>query len=125
MNIKNSTNDRHFYNSYRRCYCSKHQTIQLGWKLYGYASMFVAYPLITLVTLGVLIKFQHQDFSVIFLVLVVASLASFNLISGYRELYKIMIAAGHTVKCSKKISRRGSFYNGTYSEFKILSEETK
>jgi hypothetical protein len=118
--MRNNKEDKTFYNSYIQCSCSKKQTVQLGWKLYGYGNMFITYPFLVVLIVSLILKLPDQNVGVIVFVAILALVSFMNYATGYREVYGVMSKAGHTRECCKKVSMRGAPYYGAYSEYKLM-----
>lgn len=112
---------REIHLKYARCYCPKHETIQLGWKLYWFLSCFAVIPFLVFWTIIILVYAPSPLF-------ILSAIAFIGLTAGlyllsFREFKNKMLKAGHAQECSKKIALRAALYDGIYSEFKIIGKE--
>lgn len=113
---------RQLYNSYTVCYCQKNQTVQLGWKLYGFGNMFVTYPLLALSTVFIVVTLLSEDYTSSLFLLFVVSIGILNIIFGYRAMYNLLTKANHTRHCASSVSIRAAPYYGIYSRYKLIGK---
>lgn len=110
------------YNSYIVCYCDKKQTIQLGWKLYGWGNVLVTYPLFVIAAVMVIVTLIAKDYTTAIILGFVLSIGGLNSIFAYRAMYLLMISAKHSNDCAKRVSARAIPYYGIYSHYKLMDE---
>lgn len=116
------TEKRYKSQKYIRCYCAKDEEILVGGKLYGVVNIFFMIP--ACLTLSVMVGIGETTLvtklgiiaGIILLPLLLA-------LSFYRHAKKIMLKAGHTESCSRKVAKQAAIHYGLYSEFRIIEKD--
>lgn len=112
--------DEKRYNSqkYVDCYCTKHAEVLVGMKMFNVLNIFcsgVALFFFTIILIG------HAELWIKVVVLVpFAGICILLPRWYYINAQKIMIKAGHSDSCSKKIGFLAALYAGGYSNFTIM-----
>lgn len=107
---------------YVDCYCDKHAKVLVGMKLYPYVNAVVLVGATWFLWL-----FLPSTIPLVakLAMLVVFGLAGLLLLSFYKDGKKMMIKAGHSEDCGRKIGRLVMLHAGTYSPFVIMKDITK
>lgn len=103
-------------NKYTQCYCDKKQIILLGWGINIYANIFASAALVVFCVATLFI--DPVGWPVLIALGEVAGWI-FLLKWTYRDFFKKMQKAGHSIHCSKRIARKAMMCHGQWSSFKI------
>lgn len=107
---------------YVTCYCTKRDKVLVG---------MVLYPIVNIIgVIGVVVilsVFLLAEISPLVKVgaLFVTGLVTLLPISYYKRAKDMMIKAGHTGECSRKVGRIITLHGGTYSPFCIMKVKEK
>lgn len=109
------------YKSYKYvdCYCAKHNQIQVGVDGYKYLTPIgmVGGPVLTFMALIAPVDILTKLTAIFLLGLPAIGAPLYN----YHDTKKIMLEAGHSEICSRKIAVMYMFRAALYSEFKIMT----
>ena len=106
---------------YVYCYCSKENQIQVGVDAYKYINTFATFSGVTIMilVLSSSVSVLSKLISIVFLGIPAALVPPYN----YFDTKKIMLEAGHSEDCSRKIARMYMLRASLWSEFKIMTEK--
>lgn len=115
LNGNMTSNETKWYMKYRKCFCAKNTTIQLGYKLYLFigAMLYIFSPIIICLAI-----FVEGDILTRLALVVIFVFAGFiDPIITYKTTRKEMIDNGHSSTCAHKISLLETFYSNIYNQF--------
>lgn len=115
------TEKRYKTYKYVYCYCSKQDQIQVGVDGYKYLTTIgiVGGPTLTLLVLFSPVSIQSKLIAIFLLGLPAIGAPLYS----YFDTKKTMLKAGHSEKCSRKITFMYMLRASLWSEFKIMTSE--
>lgn len=108
---------------YIDCYCDKHAHFLVGVAIYKYLNLVLGIPSIVLLFALVLlagIPILAKLGAVTIMAFVLVLLSRYY----YLEAKRIMLQAGHTEACSRRMGWQAMIHGGGYSDFKIMNSKT-
>lgn len=106
---------------YVNCYCEKNAKVSVGMKFVGYMNVVLGIPIVIFLFLFFLSSNTTLWFKMVFIIpLLLASILLPR--SYYKSAKSIMMNAGHSERCSRRVGYLAAIHGGGYGDVVILEE---